>query len=130
MTSTTERAGLDDTLRARIASDLSGRFHGTIIGPDHPEYPAARVVWNAMVDKHPGLILRCTSTADVVAAVTVAREHGLHPSVRCGGHNVAGKALSDGGLTIDLSGLREVTVDPDRHLARVGGGCRLGDVDE
>jgi FAD/FMN-containing dehydrogenase len=129
MTSTTERAGLDDTLRARIASDLSGRFHGTIIGPDHPEYPAARVVWNAMVDKHPGLILRCTSTADVVAAVTVARDHGLHPSVRCGGHNVAGKALSDGGLTIDLSGLREVTVDPDRHLARVGGGCRLGDVD-
>jgi FAD/FMN-containing dehydrogenase len=129
MTSTTERAGLDDTLRARIASDLSGRFHGTIIGPDHPEYPAARVVWNAMVDKHPGLILRCTSTADVVAAVTVARDHGLHPSVRCGGHNVAGKALSDGGLTIDLSGLREVTVDPDRHLARAGGGCRLGDVD-
>jgi FAD/FMN-containing dehydrogenase len=129
MTSTTERAGLDDSLRTRIASDLSGRFDGTIIGPDHPEYPAARVVWNAMVDKHPGLILRCTSTADVVAAVNVAREHGLHPSVRCGGHNVAGKALSDGGLTIDLSGLREVTVDPDRLLALVGGGCRLGDVD-
>jgi FAD/FMN-containing dehydrogenase len=129
MTSTTERAGLDDTLRARIADDLSGRFQGAIIGPDHPEYPAARVVWNAMVDKHPGLILRCTSTADVVAAVNVAREHGLHPSVRCGGHNVAGKALSDGGLTIDLGGLREVTVDPDRHLAYVGGGCRLGDVD-
>jgi FAD/FMN-containing dehydrogenase len=129
MTSTTERADLDDTLRARIADDLSGRFQGTIIGPDHPEYPAARVVWNAMVNKHPGLILRCTSTADVVAAVNVAREHGLHPSVRCGGHNVAGKALSDGGLTIDLGGLREVTVDPDRHLAHVGGGCRLGDVD-
>src|ERR1700685_1612810 len=129
MTSTTERAGLDDTLRARIADDLSGRFQGAIIGPDHPEYPAARVVWNAMVDKHPGLILRCTSTADVVAAVTVAREHGLPPSVRCGGHNVAGKAMSDGGLTIDLSGRRAVTVDAEHKLVHVGGGCRLGDVD-
>jgi FAD/FMN-containing dehydrogenase len=129
MTSTTERAGLDDALRARIAAGLADSFDGTVIGPDHPEYAAARTVWNAMVDKRPGLILRCTSTADVVAAVNVAREHALTPSVRCGGHNVAGKALSDGGLTIDLGGLREVTVDPERHFARVGGGCRLGDVD-
>src|SRR5580698_11086946 len=129
MTSTTERAGLDDSLRTRIASDLSGRFDGTIIGPDHPEYEDARLVWNAMVDRRPGLILRCTSTADVVAAVNVAREHGLTPAVRCGGHNVAGKAMSDGGLTIDLSGLREVTVDAERKLVHVGGGCRLGDVD-
>jgi hypothetical protein len=129
MTSTTERAGIDNALRASIAAGLADSFEGTIIGPDHPEYAGARTVWNAMIDKYPGLILRCTSTADVVAAVNVAREHGLTPSVRCGGHNVAGKALSDGGLTIDLGGLREVTVDPARHLARVGGGCRLGDVD-
>ena len=82
-----------------------------------------------MIDRRPGLILRCTSTQDVVAAVNVAREHGLPPSVRCGGHNVAGKAMSDGGLTIDLSGLREVTVDPERKLVHAGGGCLLGNVD-
>jgi FAD/FMN-containing dehydrogenase len=82
-----------------------------------------------MIDRSPGLILRCTSTADVVAAVNVARDNGLYPSVRCGGHNVAGKAMSDGGLTLDLSGLREVTVDAANKLVSVGGGSRLGDVD-
>src|SRR5690242_1961919 len=119
---------IDDQLRLRIAEELAGSFKGDIIGPDHAEYEQARQLWNAMVDRRPGLILRCTSTEDVVAAVNVAREHGLPPSVRCGGHNVAGKGMSDGGLTIDLSGLREVTVDPERKLVHVGGGCRLGDV--
>ena len=61
--------------------------------------------------------------------MNVARAHGLPPSVRCGGHNVAGKAMSDGGLTIDLSGLREVTVDAERKLVHAGGGCLLGNVD-
>jgi FAD/FMN-containing dehydrogenase len=120
---------IDEQLRLRIAEDLSGSFKGEIIGPDHPDYERARLIWNAMVDRRPGLILRCTSTRDVVAAVNVAREHGLPPSVRCGGHNVAGKAMSDGGLTIDLSGLRQVIVDPERKLVHAGGGCRLGDVD-
>jgi FAD/FMN-containing dehydrogenase len=120
---------VDEQLRLHIAEELAGRFKGEIIGPDHAEYDEARQVWNAMVDRRPGLILRCTSTSDVVAAVAVAREHGLPPSVRCGGHNVAGKAMSDGGLTIDLGGLREVTVDPERKLVHAGGGCRLGDVD-
>jgi FAD/FMN-containing dehydrogenase len=121
--------GIDETLRTRIAEQLDGRFKGDIIGPDHPGYEDARQVWNAMVDRRPGLILRCGSTGDVVAAVNVAREHGLNPSVRCGGHNVAGKAISDGGLTIDLSGLREVAVDPANRLVHAGGGCRLGDLD-
>ena len=120
---------IDEQSRLRIAEQLAGHFKGDIIGPDHAEYDEARTVWNAMIDRRPGLILRCTSTADVVAAVNVAREHGLSPSVRCGGHNVAGKAMSDGGLTIDLSGLREVTVDPERKLVHAGGGCLLGDVD-
>jgi FAD/FMN-containing dehydrogenase len=123
------RPGIDELLRQRIAEQLAGRFTGEIIGPDHPGYASARLVWNSMIDKRPGLILRCTSTADVVAAVDVARINGIPPSVRCGGHNVAGKALSDGGLTIDLSGLRGVTVDSERKLVHVGGGCRLGDVD-
>ena len=120
---------IDEQLRLRIAEELAETFKGDIIGPHHPGYEQARLIWNAMVDRRPGLILRCTSTQDVVAAVNVAREHGLPPAVRCGGHNVAGKAMSDGGLTIDLSGLREVTVDPERKLVHAGGGCRLGDVD-
>jgi FAD/FMN-containing dehydrogenase len=123
-------AGLVDAgLRQRIADELAGQFKGEIIGPDHGGYEDARQVWNSMIDRRPGLILRCTSTADVVAAVNVAREHGLPPSVRCGGHNVAGKGMSEGGLTIDLSGLREVTVDPGRKLVHAGGGCLLGTVD-
>jgi FAD/FMN-containing dehydrogenase len=120
---------IDEKLRLRITDQLGGQFKGDIIGPDHPEYEQARQVWNAMVDRRPGLILRCTSTQDVVAAVNVAREHGLPPAVRCGGHNVAGKAMADGGLTIDLSGLREVTVEPVGKLVHAGGGCLLGNVD-
>jgi len=120
---------IDEEIRLRIADQLAARFKGDLIGPDHSDYPAARSVWNAMVDKRPGLVLRCTRTEDVVAAVDVARANGLLPSVRCGGHSVAGKALSDGGLTIDLSGMRQVTVDAENRLVHVGGGCLLGDVD-
>ena len=120
---------VDEQLRLRITEQLAGTFQGEIIGPDHAEYEQSRQVWNAMIDRHPGLVLRCTSTQDVVAAVNVARAHGLSPSVRCGGHNVAGKAMSEGGLTIDLSGLREVTVDVGRKLVHAGGGCLLGTVD-
>src|SRR5258707_5666777 len=101
---------IDEQLRLRITDQLAGLFKGEIIGPDHADYERARLVWNAMVDRRPGLILRCTSTEDVVAAVNVAREHGLPPSVRCGGHNVAGKAMSDGGLNIGPSSPRAGTL--------------------
>ena len=120
---------IDAAMRRQIIDWLQGSFDGTIIDPGHQDYPTARRVWNGMIDKHPGLILRCTSTTDVVAAVGAAREFGLAPAVRCGGHNVAGKAMSEGGLTIDLAGLRQVTVDAGRHLVRACGGCLLGDVD-
>jgi FAD/FMN-containing dehydrogenase len=114
----------------RIADQLRVGFKGDVIGPDHADYGDRRQVWNAMVDKHPGLILRCTSTEDVVAAVNVARANGFPPSIRCGGHSVSGKALSDGGLTIDLSGMREVTVDAEHQLVHADGGCLLGDLDQ
>src|ERR1700749_2687676 len=87
---------IDEQLRLRIAEELTGSFKGEIIGPDHAEYEQARQLWNAMVDRRPGLILRCTSTEDVVAAVNVAREHGLPPSVLCGGHDGAGQGQSGG----------------------------------
>ena len=114
----------------RIADQLGAGFKGDVIGPDHADYGDRRQVWNAMVDTHPGLILRCTSTEDVVAAVNVARANGFPPSIRCGGHSVSGKALSDGGLTIDLSGMREVTVDAEHQLVHADGGCLLGDLDQ
>jgi len=123
------RSIIDDGVRRRIAEQLAARFKGDVIGPDHADYPKRSIVWNAMVDKKPGLILRCTSTPDVVAAVEAARRHGLHPSVRCGGHQVAGNGLSDGGLTIDLSGMRKVKVDTATGLVHIDGGCLLGDVD-
>ena len=72
------RCRLDQELRARIADQLGGRFKGDVIGPDHADYGDRSVVWNAMVDRRPGLILRCTSTEDVAAAVTVARANGCH----------------------------------------------------
>jgi FAD/FMN-containing dehydrogenase len=121
---------VDQQLRLRIADQLGAGFTGDVIGPDHADYGERHLVWNAMVDKRPGVILRCTSTKDVVAAVNVARASGLPPSVRCGGHSVSGKGLSDGGLTIDLSGMREVTVDAEHQLVHAGGGCLLGDIDQ
>ena len=122
--------GIDQEMRLRIADALGTGFKGDLIGPDHADYGDRSVVWNAMVDRRPGLILRCTSTEDVAAAVTVARANGLPPSVRCGGHGVWGAALSDGGLTIDLSGMRTVTVDTENQLVHADGGCLLGDLDQ
>jgi FAD/FMN-containing dehydrogenase len=120
---------IDANLRARIADQLGSQFKGDVIGPDHPDYPARSVVWNAMVTKRPALILRCKSTSDVVAAVNAARVAGLHPSVRCGGHQVAGYGLADGGLTIDMSGMRKVRFDAETGHVDIDGGCLLGDVD-
>jgi FAD/FMN-containing dehydrogenase len=120
---------IDDALRVKLVDELRLVFAGELVGPDSPDYEEVRTVWNAMVDKRPGLIARCASRDDVVAVVKVAERYGLQPSVRCGGHNVSGKALSEGGLTIDLSGMRGVEVDPESKLVHVDGGCRLGDVD-
>ncbi len=100
-----------------------------LLAPEDPAYPEATALWNGMVDKRPALVARPTTTAEVVEAVGYAREHDLPLSVRGGGHHLAGTALADGGLTIDLSLLRDVRVDRAARTAVVGGGCRLGDVD-
>jgi FAD/FMN-containing dehydrogenase len=97
--------------------------------PDDPGYEQARRVWNGMIDKHPALIARCAEAADVVAAVNFAREQDVLVAVRGGGHNVAGKAVCDDGLVVDLSAMRGVQVDPVRRIARVQGGATLGDLD-
>ncbi|WP_159715888.1 FAD-binding oxidoreductase [Geminicoccus flavidas] len=104
-------------------------FHGQVILPGDAGYDAARRIWNAQIDKRPGLIARCAGVADIVAAVNFARTEGLLLSVRSGGHNVAGRGLCDNGMVIDLSGMRGVFVDPERRTARVQAGATLGDLD-
>ena len=100
--------------------EFAAALAGRLIRPADPDYDAARRIWNAAIDKHPGLIVRCLGVADVVQAVKFARANDLLVAVRGGGHNVAGRALCDNGLVIDLSAMRGVLVDPTR--ARCG--CR------
>lgn len=109
-----------------LAQDLSG----DLIRSGQDGYEEGRKVWNAMIDKYPGAIARCQDTADVVKAVNFAREHQLLVSVRGGGHNVAGDAICDGGLTIDLSAMKDIQVDPEHRTARVQPGVTLGDLDK
>ena len=104
-------------------------FRGKLIAADHPDYETARAVWNGTVDRRPRLIARCSGSADVAAAVRFARDHDLEIAVRGGGHNVAGTAVCDDGLVIDLSAMRAVSVDPAGRTARVQGGALWGDVD-
>lgn len=104
-------------------------FKGAVLTPEDPAYDETRKIWNAMIDRRPGLIARCTGTMDVVQAVRFARQLGLLVSVRGGGHHIAGLAVCDGGLMIDLSLMRGVWVDPATRAARAQAGCTLGDVD-
>src|SRR5262245_10654306 len=104
-------------------------FQGQLITADHDEYDAARCVWNGVIDRRPGLIARCGGTADVAAAVRFARDHDLEIAMRGGGHNVAGSAVCDDGIVIDLSAMRAVGVDPAGRTARVQGGALWSDVD-
>src|SRR5262245_16587455 len=104
-------------------------FRGSVIGPDDDAYDDVRAVWNATVDRRPRLIARCNGTTDVAAAVRFAREHDLEIAVRGGGHNVAGTAVCDDGIVIDLSTMRAAWVDPSNRTALVQGGALWGDVD-
>jgi FAD/FMN-containing dehydrogenase len=98
-------------------------FSGELLTEDHPAYDEARTTFNALIDRRPVAIARCRSTADVVVALGIAAEHGLPVAVRGGGHNVAGHAVCDGGLVIELSGMDAVEVDPEACIARAGGGA-------
>jgi FAD/FMN-containing dehydrogenase len=102
---------------------------GPVIGPGHEGYERTRAIWNGMIDKRPSAVVRCSGTADVVAAVRWANEQGLEIAVRGGAHNVAGNAMSDGGLVIDLSALTGVVVDPVARRARAQGGTLMGGYD-
>jgi FAD/FMN-containing dehydrogenase len=115
----------EDTLQALRAS-----LRGSVCLPDEPGYHEARTLWNAMIDRRPGAVVRCAGAADVIRAVRFARDHDLLLAVRSGGHNIAGNAVCDGGLTIDLSPMRSVRVDPARRTARVEPGATLAEFDK
>ena len=111
-------AGLRNTLR------------GTVALPGEDGYDAARTIWNAMIDRRPALVARCLDAADVVHAVKLSRDEHLLVAVRSGGHNIAGNAVCDGGLLIDLSLMKSIRVDPISGTARVEPGATLADFDK
>lgn len=119
------RKDFDGETIARLGSSIAG----DLLAPDHPEYAEACTVWNAMIQKRPGLIARCENAEDVSELVRFARSNNLLLAVRGAGHNIAGSAVCDGGLVVDLSGMRSVKVDPERLTVHVDPGCTLAEVD-
>ncbi|WP_406350170.1 FAD-binding oxidoreductase [Streptomyces sp. NBC_00658] len=109
--------------------ELTG-FKGQLIGPDDAGYDEARSVYNAMIDRRPALVARCTSAEDVSHVIGFARDHGLPLAVRGGGHHGAGLGTCDDGVVLDLSPLKDIEVDPKARTVRVGGGCVWGEVDQ
>src|SRR5438552_19142813 len=101
------------------------QIRGEVIAAPDAAYDESRRVWNGVIDRRPALVVRCTGNADVISAIAFAREQGLPVSVRGGGHNVAGTAVAEGGVVLDLAALRNVSVDVDRKTVRAGGGARL-----
>jgi len=102
---------------------------GAVLCPDQDGYDVARTIPNAMIDRRPAIIARCTGAADVIACVRFAREHDLLVSIRGGGHSVAGKSVCDGGLMVDLSTMKGIRVDPTRRTAQAETGLTLGEFD-
>lgn len=117
------------TIEDTTLDAFDDQLHGDLLRRGMEGYDEARSVWNAMIDKYPAAIARCTGAADVIAAVKFARDLDLQLAVHGGGHNVAGKAVCDDGLMIDLSPMNHVRVDPDAKVARAEGGATWGDFD-
>jgi FAD binding domain/Berberine and berberine like len=122
-------AGGQARLPAGAVDGFASSLRGELVRPGDERYEPAREIWNGMIDRRPALVARCAGTEDVVAAVDFARDNELPLAVRGGGHGVAGHALCDGGLGIDLSEMRAVDVHPEERTARAQGGCTLGDLD-
>src|SRR5262245_32675519 len=116
-------SGAETTIEGAAVRELRASLSGSLLAPGDEGYEPARRIWNGMIDKHPALIARCADTADVVRAVTFARERELLLAVRGGGHSFPGYSTCDGGLVIDLSPMRSVVVSADNRTARVEGGA-------
>jgi len=116
-------------LREKAGEEFESGFRGDLYAPGDQGYDAARNIYNAMIDKRPGLIARCADVADVIRAVNLARDRRWVLAVRGGGHNVAGLGTCDDGLVVDLSAMKWVRIDPAERTAHVGSGCTWGDLD-
>ena len=114
---------------APMIDELRASLQGAVLDTAHPDYDDARRVWNGLIDRRPAVIARCSDTADVANAVRIARAYRPPLSIRGGGHQVAGSAVCDDGLVIDLSSMRGVEVDDGRRIARAQGGATWGDMD-
>src|ERR1700743_244791 len=123
------KRGLMAQANDEIYSSLHREFKGDLFRPGKSGYEEARTIWNGMVAKKPGLIARCADISDVQNAVRAGAQAGILTAVRCGGHSLAGFSSCDDGLVIDLTRMREVTVDAEARKARFAGGCLLGSVD-
>ena len=125
----TTRTGASAVLEAPVVEALEKQLRGQLLRPGDDAYDSARKVWNGMIDRRPALIARCAGVEDITACVDFARDHDLLLAVRGGGHNVAGSAVCDGGLVVDLSPMRSVRVDPKTRTARAASGATWGDFD-
>jgi FAD/FMN-containing dehydrogenase len=121
---------MSTTLEPALVRQLAASVSGTVVEVDDPGYDEARAVHNGLVDRRPTLIVRARNTGDVVAALALARRAGLEVSVRGGGHNVAGRAVTDGGLMISLADMKDVAVDPERATVTAQGGVNWGELNE
>ena len=122
--------GSETTLEAAALRELDDALAGHLLLPGNADYESARKIWNGMHDRHPAVIVRCSGVADVVHAVTFARERELLLAVRGGGHSIPGKSMADGGLVVDLSAMNRVAVDPQRRRAIAEGGALIYDADK
>jgi FAD/FMN-containing dehydrogenase len=116
------------SLDPKLATELAEQVSGPVLGPEDAKYDDARALYNGLIDRRPALIVRCRTKDDVVAALAVARQAGLEVSIRGGGHNVAGRAVTDGGLMIDLAEMKGIAIDPDNATATAEGGVIWGEL--
>ena len=122
--------GKSVSLSTEALDALRGGLRGDLNLPGEAGYDEARTIWNAMIDKHPAVVVRALVASDVIQTIRLAAQHGLLLSVRGGGHNIAGNAVCEGGLMLDLSWMGSVRVDPQARTARVEPGARLADLDK
>lgn len=118
------------SLLSKATDNLKGNVKGKVVLRDDPDYEGVRKIWNAMIDRRPAVIVRCATADDVASAIRFARQNGLDISVRGAGHNIAGNAVCDGGMMIDLSTMKNIRVDVARRRAYVEPGATLSDFDE
>jgi FAD/FMN-containing dehydrogenase len=120
---------VSNPLQEAAVQEFAANLRGELVRPEDEGYDTTRAVFNGMIDKRPAIIVRCAGISDVIRGVSFARTHDLLLSVRGGGHSVAGNAVSDGGMMLDLSPMKGIRIDPARRTAQAQAGLTLGEFD-